>query len=154
HTWSALATGLMLNATTPGRVYAFAAFDDGGGLALYAGGQFVAPGGPSYVARFDGTSWSSVGVQRPSAMSPAYDLDVFDDGAPGPRRLAITDRNGVVAWDGVTWSAVGTCSPCAFGNCTEVSGALASADAGAFGVARLFVGGEFTSNGTSPSNDF
>src|SRR6185369_16906804 len=46
------------------QIRALTVFDDGGGPALYAGGGFQTAGGvaANNVARWDGTTWSSVGT--------------------------------------------------------------------------------------------
>jgi hypothetical protein len=54
--------------------------DDGGGPALYAGGQFGAAGGvaANYIARWDGSSWDALGGGMNLTVT---DLAVFDYGA-------------------------------------------------------------------------
>ena len=46
-----------------GDVHALAVFDDGGGPALYAGGDFTTAGGvaANRIAKWDGSSWSALG---------------------------------------------------------------------------------------------
>ena len=64
-------------------VTAFQVFDDGSGPALYASGTFNVVGGVAarYVARWNGTAWSTVGGLGPPA--PISAMTVFDDGS-GP----------------------------------------------------------------------
>jgi len=62
-----------------GSINALTVFDDGGGPALYAGGDFTIAGGvaASHIAKWDGSSWSPLG----SGMNLAvWALTVFDDG--------------------------------------------------------------------------
>ena len=113
--WSSLGTGV--GGEDPW-VYALAVFDDGngGGPSLFAGGEFTSAGGTdaSHIARWDGTTWSSVGggVDR-----DVHALAVFDDGSgSGPALYVggefITAGGGpasrIAKWDGETWSPVGT----------------------------------------------
>jgi len=95
-------------------VTALAVYDDGSGPALYAGGEFSTAGGVAAmrIARWNGSSWSSLG----SGISRAVNaLAVYDDGA-GPALYAggyFTAADGVAAnriakWDGSSWSALGS----------------------------------------------
>ena len=75
--WSGLGAGLTAGSTG---VRALAAFDDGAGRRLYAGGSLIASGGTPMpnVASWDGNTWSAVG--------DGFDVEVdalcaFDDGA-------------------------------------------------------------------------
>lgn len=93
-------------------VQALAVFDDGTGLALYAGGAFTSAGGNSadYIAKWDGTTWSPLGSGMNNQVRT---LAVFDDGS-GPALYAggsFTTAGGVQAdriakWDGAAWTAV------------------------------------------------
>ena len=96
-------------------VYDLAVFDDGTGEALYAVGSFTTAGGEPVgrVARWDGTSWSSLGS---GLGGIARALAVFDDGT-GPAlyvggQFTTTGDgltvNRIARWDGQQWSAVGT----------------------------------------------
>lgn len=128
------------------QINAFAIFDDGsgGGLALYAGGQFTSAGGApaSRIAKWDGSAWPPLG-DGVSGWVEA--LTVFDDGT-GPALYAggnFTAAGGVPAnniakWDGSTWSALGDGT----GPNQRVN-ALAVFDDGS-GPA-LYVGGRFSS---------
>ncbi|MEM7516729.1 MAG: hypothetical protein AAF368_07375, partial [Planctomycetota bacterium] len=90
-----------------------AVYDDGTGPALYVGGFFERPA--SNIARFDGTSWSSVGAGLDRVVSS---LVVHDFGS-GPVLVAGgrftqsgTQTVGrVAAWDGTAWSSVGASPP-------------------------------------------
>jgi hypothetical protein len=71
-------------------VNALVGFDDGSGLALYAGGWFKTAGGVTvnHIARWDGTVWSA--LSNPSGMGvneQVRALAVFDDGS-GPALYA------------------------------------------------------------------
>jgi hypothetical protein len=130
-------------------VYALAAYDDGGGPALYAAGAFtIAEGVPAnYIAKWDGSSWAALG----SGMDfHVVALAVHDDGS-GPALYAggfFTTAGGVPAsriakWDGSSWAALGS------GMNGSVS-ALEVYDDGS-GPA-LYAGGGFTSAGGVPAN--
>jgi hypothetical protein len=95
---------------------ALTVFDDGGGPALYAGGNFTIAGGASAlrVAKWDGSSWSSVGSGPGNGVNNhVLALTVFDDGS-GPALWAggeFGNAGGVAAnfiaqWDGSSWSAL------------------------------------------------
>jgi len=102
---------------------ALAVFDDGGGPALYAAGDFrdvYIPETDSVlqvnnIAKWDGVAWYAVGGgTTPDTAAPIYDMAVFDDGT-GPALYvggAFTTAGGVpvnniARWDGVGWSDVG-----------------------------------------------
>ena len=96
------------------KILALAAFDDGSGTALYAGGEFTTIGGTSisHIARWNGNTWSPVGG---GVNGDVATLAVFDDGT-GPVLIAggeFTVAGGIPAshiarWDGTSWSAMGT----------------------------------------------
>ena len=97
-----------------GSVSALAVFDDGTGPALYAGGSFQQAGGvEAYnIARWNGDSWSDVGI---GVGGEVRALAVFDDGS-GPALyaggflevLVSGPVKGIAKWDGQSWSPVGT----------------------------------------------
>jgi hypothetical protein len=109
--WSPLGSGMKSYFPY---VSALAVFDDGGGAALYAGGNFDTAGGvaANSVAKWDGTSWSPLGS---GVSSLVYALAVYDDGG-GPALYAggLFHWAGGVAvsniarWDGASWSALGS----------------------------------------------
>lgn len=110
--WQSLGIGV------DGDVESLAYFDDGSGLALYAGGRFTHAGGQlaSHVARWDGTSWSPLGAGVDSAGATTLtDLAVFDDGT-GPALYAAgrfssaggAPASAIARWDGAQWSALGS----------------------------------------------
>jgi hypothetical protein len=113
--WSALGSGV--GTTVPEDVYSLAAFDDGTGPALYAGGRFFSAGGVPAVsiARWDGASWSPLGSGIGNGGGDAVEtLAVFDDGT-GPALYAGGEFliaggvpvHNVARWNGTHWSAVG-----------------------------------------------
>ncbi len=118
--WHALETGLN------GPASAAAVFDDGrgGGPSLYVGGRFSQAGGvlANNIARWDGTTWTSVGGSgfetmgqyggRPDPDTQVHELCVFDDGTNGPKLVATgffdtvdgSPMSFIAAWDGSAWA--------------------------------------------------
>ena len=99
-----------------GAVSALTVFDDGSGLALYAGGGFSATAEGILVngiAKWNGTRWSRLGTGM--RFGAVYALSVFDDGS-GPALYAgggfnVADdlpAHDIAKWDGTQWSAVGS----------------------------------------------
>jgi len=81
------------------------AHDDGGGVALYAGGATLVIGQAS-VFRFQGASWSPVGGVRVSSF------ETFATGSRTQLYCGVTPTGKfpvpiVQVWDGVRWSEVG-----------------------------------------------
>lgn len=106
------ASGLGFNSA----VASLCLYDDGSGPSLYAGGGFTSSGGNSLagIARFDGTTWHSVGggVTAPWGTGVSK-LLVFDDGTGEQLYAAgsFSHAGGVPAdriarWNGSTWSAL------------------------------------------------
>jgi len=98
-------------------VRVLAAYDDGTGAALYAGGNFLSAGGVAVngIARWDGTQWSAlVGPSGVGTDGSVNALAVFDDGT-GPALYAggsFTEAGGqpanfIAKWDGAEWSVLG-----------------------------------------------
>ncbi len=96
-----------------GPVDAFTTFDDGSGLALYAGGDFYLMSGvaASRIARFDGTNWTPLGSGMNAVVNS---LVTFDDGSGTALYAggAFTQAGGMPAagvarWNGNAWSALG-----------------------------------------------
>jgi hypothetical protein len=81
--WSALGSGM--GGSSP-IVHALTVFDDGGGPALYAGGEFSTAGGASAsrIAKWNGSSWSALGS---GINDDVRTLTVLDDGS-GPALYA------------------------------------------------------------------
>jgi hypothetical protein len=91
-------------------VQAFAAFDDGTGLALYAGGGFTVPGytgtAQRHLARWNGSAWTPFGSPNGGILG----MIVFDDGhgaalwiAGSFSSIGGTQASGVASWNGATW---------------------------------------------------
>jgi hypothetical protein len=119
--------------------YALAAFDDGHGPALYAGGSFS-----GYAARLEGTRWVPLG----SLDGAVFAFAVFDDGLGGGPALyaggVFQNADGipvrsVARWDGRAWSALGTVIP---GGTPTVT-ALAVYDDGQGQGPALYIAGSF-----------
>jgi hypothetical protein len=143
--WSALGNGVN------GSVASLAVFDDGSGPCLYVGGNFVSAGQLSvmYLARWNGAGWAPVG----NGIAGEVDaLLVWDDGT-GPALYAGGRFWGpiggpathyIAKWNGTSWTGLG-------GGLTGTSAptvrALAAYDDGS--GSALYVGGEFTSAGTT-----
>jgi hypothetical protein len=153
--WSALSgpSGTGTNNT----VLALAAWDDGGGGALYAGGDFTTAGGVGVdrLAKWDGSVWST--LSGPSGMGVGgtmYALAVWDDGG-GEALYAggfFTTAGGVVVnrvakWDGIAWSALSGPSGTGMDNAVY---ALAVWDDG--GGEALYAGGFFSTAGGTFAN--
>ena len=140
--WSSVGGGVS------NRVRAMTVHDDGGGPALYAGGEFTYSGGvqANCVAKWDGMSWSALGtgVEGPGSQEVSA-LGVFDDGG-GPALYVGGDFelagglsvNHLARWDGSSWSALGTGVD---GDDAQVVRALAAYDGGS--GSALYVGGSF-----------
>jgi len=148
--WSALSGPSGTGADSG--IYALAAFDDGGGAALYVGGEFTTAGGVTvnHVAMWDGSTWSELsGPSGTGADSDIYALAAFDDGGGAALYAGgfFTAAGGVIAnsiamWDGSAWSAVG---PPAGSGVNDPVAALAVHDDGNGPV--LYAGGSFKGAG-------
>jgi trimeric autotransporter adhesin len=145
--FSSFGTGLN------GTVFAVTVFDDGSGLALYAGGSFSMAGdvAVSNVARWDHKTgeWAPMGAGTNSAV---IDLEVFDDGS-GPALYAVgaftvaggVEANRIARWDGTEWSALGEGL-----NNSALTLAVGRDEAG--NDSALYVGGSFTTAGGIEAN--
>jgi len=113
--WSPLGSSLSGSSVSiqPPLVQSMVEFDDGSGPALYVAGDFLAAGsiaGTKHIARWDGTSWASVGG---GFESPIFTLEVFDDGS-GPALYVggnftlagSTSVSSIAKWDGSAWTSV------------------------------------------------
>ena len=110
-TWTPLGSGVV------GEVVALTTFDEGHGAGpvLFAGGNITAAGGAgaSFIARWDGSTWTSVAG---GTNAPVDSLAVFDDGSGSALYVGGTFNsagNGaasgsVARWNGTSWSSVGT----------------------------------------------
>jgi hypothetical protein len=145
--WSALGTGIP-----SGLVQALAVYDDGSGPALYASGSFASAGGvpAANIARWKGSSWSTLGSGLTGYQASGYALAVFDDGGGSALYAGgqFTDAGGVPAmglakWDGTSWSALGS----------GVNGSVYSLAVFDEGQGpSLFAGGGFSNAGGVPVN--
>jgi hypothetical protein len=140
--WTALGSGVS-GASTFRTVRALTVWDDGDGPALYVGGSFTSAGGvaASYLARWDGTSFSPVGGGLDSQV---FSLTTFDSGAGAGlyvggefTHAGALSANCIAKWNGSSWSAFGV------GMNNEVR-AMAFYDEGHGGGPVLFAGGGFT----------
>lgn len=95
------------------RVWEMYPYDDGSGPALYVGGLFGNAGGAtsSNIARWNGSSWSSLGAGTNGFVRG---MDAFDDGTGQALYVSgeFTEAGGapasrVAKWDGANWSPVG-----------------------------------------------
>ena len=111
-TWTPLGAGLGSLGSSNPYARCMATFDDGTGEALYVGGWFQTAGAvPAIgIARWDGSSWSSVGV---GTVTTTVDLALFNDGN-GERLYACgwinAESSGVARWDGHNWTPIGITS--------------------------------------------
>ena len=150
--WSSLGNGV--EGGLIGTVTALATFDDGGGNALYAGGNFAFAGGApaANVAKWNGSSWSSLG----SGIGDYYAFAMagFDDGN-GPALFvagSFASAGGASAlriarWQSASWSPLATSVA---GGLNGPAYALATFDDGS-GTA-LYAGGGFTQAGSTSAN--
>lgn len=157
--WEPLGSGLS------GPVNALAVFDDDGPTGapprLFAAGSFTAAGGQTAtrIARWDGSSWSQVGVGPFQGLSGGtrgvLDLMVYDEDGPGPDRPVlyaagdfthaggILPARGVARFNGVAWNSIGP-----FGAEGVTGGYVTSLMP--FGDA-IYLGGTFTAAGGVPA---
>ncbi len=128
--------------------------EDGDGVpTLYAGGGFIGGGpSPSYIARWDGFSWSVVGTDVLKGVDDiVHALAVHEGnlyiGGRFDRAGMILDANGIACWNGASWSGLGTGT-----DGTVLS--LQSADVDGSGPleAELFAGGTFLNAGGIAAN--
>lgn len=157
--WSQVGSGITMYEFYTQGVLALVVHDDGmgGGPALYAGGdfywEFSSP--VDRVARWDGTTWSTVGGGTNLKVEA---LASFDDGTgSGPalyaggrfRQAGGVNASRIARWDGAAWSPLGAGLDDSPMHLTAVQ-ALASHDGGPGGARMLYAGGTFT---TSPAGD-
>lgn len=136
--WSALGSGLS---GPPYRVVSALAVDELGNL--YAGGDFTTAGGVpvSYIAKWDGSVWSSLG----SGVNGVVGALAVDDNGDLYAGGDFTTAGGspiayIARWDGSTWSAVDS----------GVNGAVSALAMGQNG--DLYASGSFTIAGNTPAN--
>jgi hypothetical protein len=103
-----------------GPVNALKVYDDGSGPALYLGGNFVMAGAMSthYIAKWNGSSWSTLGGGLDNVIQA---LEVFDDGLDGDADLfAGGELTAAGGWSSsyiAKWNGCGTSAYC-FGDGT------------------------------------
>src|SRR5712692_7900256 len=107
--WSALGSGM---AGVYHGVHALAVFDDGSGLALYAGGAFDRAGGvvAPNIAKWDGQRWWPLYTGLRGGSRQVNALAVFNNAlyAGGWFDTAgDVTANYIAKWDGQRWSSVG-----------------------------------------------
>lgn len=155
--WTALGAGL----TVPGAqgvVESLAVFDDGSGPALYAGGSFTFAGASpaKNVARWSAGAWSALGggagAPHGSAVSA---LAVANFGAGSQlyaggsfNAMGTTPAQRIARFDGAVWHEVGGGVS---GGISPSVEALLTVDDGTGPV--LYVGGSFTSAGSTPARN-
>lgn len=151
--WSAMpgTSGIGVNE----RVRALAVYDDGSGPALYVGGEFTEAGGEAaaYIARWDGTSWSTLtGSSGSGTTGPVYSLTTHNDGNGIALYVGgdFLDAGGITVnrvtrWDGSEWSAL--VGPSGTGT-NNVAHTMITFDDGT--GSSLYVGGRFSYAGGIP----
>ena len=125
-------------------VRALAAFDDGTGMALWAGGHFYSVG-DAYsprIARYDGTRWNpmpwfSSGILSDKDVTALHAADL----GSGPHMYAGA-QTLVARWDGSYWTSLGA-------TLDSVEALLEYNDSG---TTYLFAGGKFSGIGSVPAN--
>ncbi|MDB5267652.1 MAG: hypothetical protein JWP58_692, partial [Hymenobacter sp.] len=130
-TWSSLGTGAANGVSSVVNALAVAPNGD-----VYVGGVFAQAGGvaANYVARWNGTTWNSLGTGTTNGSGGAFAVasngDVYVGG--GFILAGGVAANRVARWDGTTWSPLG-------------SGVNSGVNALAIGSnGKLYVGGTFT----------
>ncbi len=151
--WSAVGAGF-----DDADVNALAVYDDGTGPALYACGSMSTSGGTAVngIARLSGASWLPLGSGlQPNPFPYAENMAAFDDGS-GPA-LYIGGQfsggggvasPGLVRWRRGTWESVGGGVS---GGASPGVYAMTVFDDGLGGGPALYVGGPFSTAGTTPA---
>jgi hypothetical protein len=158
-TFTALAGpgGAGVNISSTSRVNALSVFDDGSGPALYAAGSFDTAGGvtANNISRWNGNAWSALtGPSAVGVTSSVYAMTVFDDGS-GP---ALYVGGGFIAAGGVPTSRIARWNGNAWSALPGTGSLMGSVSVHALTVfddgngPALYVGGTFTSTGTSTVN--
>ena len=124
----------------PAEVLAFATWDDGAGLALYAAGRFGPAPAFSGVCRLVGSTWVGIGAGSFATMPLA--LIAFDQDGAGPmtETLCVGGPFGVRLLLAGVWTSIGTSHTralCAY-----------DADGAGPGTPLLVAGGSFAALGT------
>lgn len=116
NTWSPLGNGVWGEP-----VRAMTVFDDGGGDALFVGGQFTLTGdflAVNRIAKWDGSAWSAlrdIHTNEPGVSDWVRSLTVFDDGTGNGPALYVggdffeagaNPASKVARWNGSEWSGL------------------------------------------------
>lgn len=163
NTWSGAGTSFSGSDKT---VYAVASYDaDGAGPGnpeLFIGGEFTGVNGvhgTSYIAKWNGVSWSSVGGGMDMRV---YTLTVFDADGAGPQNSLLIaggdflnaggqSARRIAAWNGLAWSVLD--GPNGAG-VVDGSVRTLTVHTGLSGSPSLMVGGVFTGAGGLSSVSF
>ncbi|MFO0829215.1 MAG: hypothetical protein U0572_13840 [Phycisphaerales bacterium] len=126
-------------------VWALAVYDDGGGPALYIGGNYLNIGGAGidHIAKFDGTNFFPVGGTIVGPNQIILDLKVYNGELYACGRfqsIAGLATNNIARWDGTQWHEVGA------GGVTGTQVICMEVVDG-----ELYVGGSFTAAGGVPA---
>ena len=145
-TWSALGNGVAVGGDPA--VRALAVYDDGFGPQIYVGGGFTQAGGQaaSRIARWNGSTWSSLGAGVNSRVDA---LAVHDDGGGAALYLGglFTSAGGQAAQRVARWRA-GNFAPLGAGVDDTVLGLTSYNDGNG---SALFVAGRFSTAGGQPA---
>jgi trimeric autotransporter adhesin len=156
--WESLGTSVGSVPGVTGPVSALERFTDGGsGYKLFVGGAFTSSsaGAANYIARWNGTAWSSVGDGASNGVDGAVRALEATGGSLYVGGLFEHAGDGIVCraiarWDGAAWSALGTGMFLAAGGTGAVR-ALYVYDDGMY--RRLYAGGEFDYAGGQPAKN-
>jgi hypothetical protein len=141
--WSPVGTGMDIGMGTP-TVNVLISLNG----ELYAGGNFTIVDGTSanYIAKYNGTSWTSLGTGMSGGLGGArvnalaeYDGELYAGGDFDTSGGTFT--KSIAKWNGIVWSSVGT----GVGSPNPEVFALAVYNS------ELFAGGRFTTAGGNPA---
>ncbi len=138
--WSSLGSGLGRTESGTPQVRALAVF----GGDLYAGGNFTTAGGnaANYIAKWNGSNWSSLGSGMGPTGSSVHSLAVLGSDLYAGGEFTIAGgsaANRIAKWNGTNWSSAGS----------GINGTVY-----ALGVSgrELYAGGFFTTAGGNAAN--
>lgn len=114
--WESIGAELALFSN---QLWGLTTWDDGDGEGLYVVGNYQdigGPGGPDYIAKWDGSTFSALGAPIGGGVPLIiFDAYAWDDGSgeqlyAGGRFLNIdgVPANRIAKWDGAQWSALGS----------------------------------------------
>jgi hypothetical protein len=140
-TWAELGTGSNALNANNGGFYSITL--DGGGN-VYAAGSFKNVSGSSYVAKWDGNSWSELGGTNGINIGPDNDIfvlstDIGGNVYAGGEFINTNGRRYVSKWNGTFWSELGTRTNAL--NANDIIFAVATDATG-----NVYAGGMFTNN--------